>query len=162
MGRRARVHRSIRASNPAMDYTVCWDSSESSRELPWSFLKLPTLVPTSPCSLLTPDLANTVIKVTKVISQITQGFRRPPSPVPVEFLSAGIQGTGLPNLLCDCPRKNKRKRRLSSHHVHVRAASRGTEDVGSPVRHHAVQGFHQDVGHVVCQHLWADEDLAEL
>lgn len=48
------------------------------------------------------------------------------------------------------------------HHIHVRAASSGAESVAGPARHHAVQGFHQDVRHVVCQHLGADEYFAEL
>lgn len=46
-------------------------------------------------------------------------------------------------------------------HVQAGAALGRTGDAGGPVGHHAVQGSHQDVRHVVCQHLWADEDSAE-
>lgn len=46
-------------------------------------------------------------------------------------------------------------------HVQAGAALGRTGDAGGPVGHHAVQGSHQDVRHVVCQHLRADEDFAE-
>lgn len=36
------------------------------------------------------------------------------------------------------------------HHVHISAASGWTGNASGPVGHHAVQGSHQDVRHVVC------------
>ena len=88
--------------------------------------------------------------VVTVASRSSQPFR-PASSVSVQFL---------PLPWCRGPRSGVQSQRCGPV-IRAEAPWGRTGHADGPVGHHTVQGSHQDVWHVVCQHLGANEDLAE-